>query len=117
MTVVVPRLTLRVHPGDLIVVRGPVGCGKSTLLAGLLGEAVAVHGHVGMAAAVRATGFGYAAQEPWVQNGSVRDNIVFGRPFDAARYHRVLFACALLPDLDLFDGNMARLAQRGRGPC
>ena len=41
----------------------------------------------------------YAPQEPWVFSGSVRQNILFGRPMDGDRYARTVRACALEPDL------------------
>jgi ABC-type bacteriocin/lantibiotic exporter with double-glycine peptidase domain len=43
----------------------------------------------------------YVAQTAWIQNMSVRDNILFGRAFDAARYQRVLEACALVHDISI----------------
>ncbi|KAJ6599295.1 hypothetical protein DFH09DRAFT_1130673 [Mycena vulgaris] len=46
----------------------------------------------------------YAAQTPWLQHNSIRENILFGSPFDEQRYQSVLDACALRPDLELFDG-------------
>ena len=43
----------------------------------------------------------YAAQDPWIRNASLRDNILMGLPFRQQRYRDCLEACALLPDLDL----------------
>lgn len=43
----------------------------------------------------------YTAQDPWIQNCSLQDNILMGLPLDSALYDSVLQACALLPDLDL----------------
>ncbi len=43
----------------------------------------------------------YTAQDPWIQNCSLQDNILMGLPMDTDRYDQVLQACALLPDLDL----------------
>jgi len=43
----------------------------------------------------------YVAQQAWIQNATVRDNILFGRPFDEERYNRILDACALRPDLQI----------------
>ena len=42
---------------------------------------------------------GYVPQEPWIQNMSLRHNILFGRPLETAWYHQVLTACALTEDL------------------
>ena len=46
----------------------------------------------------------YVAQQAWIQNATLRDNILFGKPFDAKKYDRVLEACALKPDLEILPG-------------
>lgn len=43
----------------------------------------------------------YVPQQAWIQNATVEDNIIFGREKLKTWYHRVLEACALLPDLDI----------------
>lgn len=50
----------------------------------------------------REAGFGLAAQEPWIQHASVRDNILFGKDYSAALYQAVIEACALSDDLDVW---------------
>ncbi len=41
----------------------------------------------------------YVPQQPWIQNATLRDNILFGQPYDVARFQEVVTACAMLPDL------------------
>ena len=56
----------------------------------------------------------YASQEPWVFSGSLRQNILFGQPFDAERYWNVLNVCALTEDIQKFDyGDLALVGERG----
>ena len=43
----------------------------------------------------------FVSQIPWLLNASVRENILFGRPFEKKRYKRVLRACALQPDINI----------------
>lgn len=63
---------------------------------------------------VGAATIGYVAQEAWLFNGTLRANVLFGRPFDQARYDAALDACALRPDLALLPGaDMVELGQRG----
>lgn len=44
----------------------------------------------------------FVPQEPWIQNASVKDNIVFGQGMDRRWCERVVAACALQPDLESF---------------
>jgi len=62
----------------------------------------------------RTGGVAYAAQEAWVLNQTIRDNIVFGAPFDEQRYHKVLYQCALERDLLLFEaGDRTEVGEKG----
>lgn len=56
----------------------------------------------------------YCAQSPWIQNASLRDNILFGRPYDKHRFAAVLRACALERDIELFPGGLeCEIGERG----
>lgn len=46
----------------------------------------------------------YVPQEAWIQNLTLRDNILFGKTLDHAKYQKVLSSCALLPDLEILPG-------------
>jgi len=83
--------------GSLTVVIGPVGCGKSTFLKAILGETAFLQGKV----ALLTTEVAYCAQDPWLINGSIRDNItgMSNVSLDEEWYSAVLASCSL--DLDL----------------
>ena len=83
-----------------ICVTGNVGSGKTSLLLGVMGELVKENGSIFLDPAYVKNGSGYVAQEPWIQNATLRDNILFGKQYDATLYERVLFACALLEDIE-----------------
>ncbi|WFD33892.1 CCR4-NOT core subunit cdc39 [Malassezia cuniculi] len=97
-------------PGVSIVV-GPVGSGKSSLLLALLGELQRANGETFMPDSTNATvdddgltsSAAYCTQNSWILGTSVRENILFGTPYDEARYRQVLYACALEPDLDTLE--------------
>lgn len=96
---VLHQVTLCFPSSRLSLVTGPTGCGKSLLLASILGESAVLKGTVqGPSDAM----YAYVAQVPWLENASIRDNILFGSALDAGRYDEVLFACALRQDLSLF---------------
>ena len=63
---------------------GPVGCGKSSLLYAVLGELLKEEGLVHLADRHRAVGL--VSQEPWLQQGTVRDNILFGAAYNVDKY-------------------------------
>ncbi|KAF0696712.1 Aste57867_12566 [Aphanomyces stellatus] len=91
-------LNISIPRGHLAVVHGAVGAGKSALCHVVLGNLHKRSGSVGVAGRVA-----YAGQEPWVQQLSIRDNILFGRPYDPVRYNAVVEACALTEDLNQLD--------------
>ncbi len=72
--------------GKLVVVVGQVGCGKSSLLGAILHE---MHTGEGCQATV-AGSVAYTAQDPWIQNTSLRSNVLMGQPFDEERYWRTI---------------------------
>ena len=85
----VAGLSLQVEPGELMGVTGPVGAGKSSLLAGWLGELELGEGRASLA---WAGPVGLVTQQPWLQAATVRDNILFGRPYQV---YSVI--CSVLP--------------------
>ncbi|XP_067399218.1 ATP-binding cassette sub-family C member 10 isoform X3 [Emydura macquarii macquarii] len=103
---------LAVAKGALVGVVGKVGCGKSSLLAAITGELNRLGGQVYVWDLEQ--GFGLATQEPWIQFTSVRENILFGRDFDARLYQEVLEACALSDDLStLPSGDQTEVGENG----
>ncbi|KAI9042920.1 uncharacterized protein KD926_004710 [Aspergillus affinis] len=122
-------LDLRFPKGALSIVTGPTGSGKSLLLAAILGEVDVLEGRI---MAPRADDFeelsqcpevghwltdsalAFVSQTPWLQNTTVKDNILFGLPFDEARYRNVIFACALYEDFaSLPQGDQTAINSKG----
>lgn len=99
-------------PSGLTVVKGKVGSGKSSLLLAALNEMDLLEGNL-----IRPSEpVAYAQQLPWLQNKTIRENIVFHQRWDPARYKDTLYACALGPDLaDLPDGDKTKLEEEGTG--
>lgn len=59
-------------------------------------------------------GFGYVSQTPWLQRGTIRENIIWGSVYDENRYRRTLFACALLEDIATLGGDEVGVGEGGR---
>lgn len=78
-----------------------------------LGEMHRTNGHLRLAESVKLNAIALVPQEPWIQNKSLRDNILFGTEFDRHLYDRVLFSCALLPDLEMLPaGDMTEIGEK-----
>ncbi|CBN77893.1 conserved unknown protein [Ectocarpus siliculosus] len=126
-------IDLRIEPGQLVGVVGPVGSSKSSLLMAVLREIApesaagvggasaaeggASHGHGERTSELGVSVLGslaYASQEPWIQSGTLRENILFGRAMDQKRYDAVIRDCALERDLSLLpSGDQTGIGDRG----
>ncbi|NXE87494.1 MRP7 protein, partial [Menura novaehollandiae] len=103
---------LSVRKGMLLGVVGKVGSGKSSLLAAITGELIKQGGRVYVCDLEQ--GFGLATQEPWIQFTTVRENILFGREYDARLYKEVVEACALSEDLNILPaGDQTEVGENG----
>ncbi|MCJ1435109.1 hypothetical protein MMC27_004479 [Xylographa pallens] len=95
--------------GELSCVVGRVGAGKTSLLEAILGDLWKIHGEVVIHGAIA-----YVAQQSWVMNASVKENIVFGHRWDPHFYERTIHACALTEDFKtLPDGDQTEVGERG----
>ncbi|KAF9007209.1 multidrug resistance-associated ABC transporter [Cyathus striatus] len=107
--------------GELTVITGPTASGKTALLMALLGEMTLTQGKLIMSknpSSVDENGYmrgiSYVAQSPWLRHQSIKDNILFGYPYDDERYNAVVEACALGPDLEMLeDGDETEIGVRG----
>nr|QLH55672.1 mutant ABCC2_R1 protein [Plutella xylostella] len=102
-------VSMRVRRGKLAAIIGPVGSGKSSLLQVLLKELPVSSGTVGVHGQIS-----YACQESWLFSATVRDNILFGLPYDSKKYKKVCDACCLQPDFKQFPyGDLSLVGERG----
>uniref|UniRef100_A0A3B4GQL7 Multidrug resistance-associated protein 4-like n=1 Tax=Pundamilia nyererei TaxID=303518 RepID=A0A3B4GQL7_9CICH len=103
------NVSITAESHQLLTVIGPVGAGKSSLLSAILGELPYDTGTLKVIGQIS-----YAAQQPWVFPGTIRSNILFGKQLNPKKYERVLRACALKKDLQLFpDGDLTLIGDRG----
>ncbi|XP_041776522.1 multidrug resistance-associated protein 1-like isoform X1 [Anopheles merus] len=93
------NINLSLRKGQLSAIVGTVGTGKSSLISALLGEMEKISGHVNTDGSIA-----YVPQQAWIQNATLRDNILFGKAFDQRKYDNVIDCCALRPDLEMLPG-------------
>jgi len=125
--------------GEKIAVCGPVGAGKSSLLCSMLGEIPRISGSVCCTkcsflqkyyrvssmwhdelisfpiSVVQVSVSGsvaYVSQTSWIQSGTVRDNVFFGKSMNNEEYEKAIRCCALDKDMENFPhGDLTEIGQ------
>jgi ABC-type multidrug transport system fused ATPase/permease subunit len=119
-------MDIRFKVGALNIIAGPSGSGKTSLLMALLGEMTLIDGQVHLPGgqsredlkADPQTGLidsvAYCAQQAWLVNDTIQQNIIFASPWDERRYNSVLEACALKKDIEILaDGDATLVGEKG----
>jgi ABC-type multidrug transport system fused ATPase/permease subunit len=116
--------------GELSVIYGQTGTGKSLVLSAILGEAELLGGKLYVPTAplletrhdskankgnwIIPKALAYVAQIPWIENASIKDNILFGLPYDEERYSQTIDGCALRKDFEMLsDGESTEIGANG----
>lgn len=103
------NINIKVKKEKLTALVGPVGCGKTSLLSALLGEMEKIGGSVNIDGRIA-----YVSQQAWIQNATLQDNILFGRPMNKEFYDKVVYACALNADLAMLPGgDQTEIGEKG----
>ncbi|CAL1297856.1 unnamed protein product [Larinioides sclopetarius] len=104
-------ISLSVRQGSLVAVVGPVGAGKSALFSAILGEMHAAEGTVRIMKGCR---LAYVSQQAWIQNATLRQNILFVKPMERTQYDLTLSRCCLKPDLKILPGgDLTEIGEKG----
>lgn len=99
---------LEILKGEFIIVSGPTGSGKTSILNAISGFMVQKTGNLFVNGTMVYCG------QPWIQNATIRENITFGKPFNATRYDRVIHSCALEKDLsEARNDDLTEIGERG----
>ncbi|KAL4077404.1 P-loop containing nucleoside triphosphate hydrolase protein [Scleroderma citrinum] len=108
------NISIRFPVEKLSLITGPTGSGKTALLLALLGEMTKVQGNLNLSKDTHPPTISYAAQTPWLQRRTIKENILFGYQYDEPRYKDVIECCALRPDLDMLEyGDETEIGDRG----
>ncbi|OMJ25816.1 Multidrug resistance-associated protein 4 [Smittium culicis] len=109
-------LTFKISKGELCGIVGLVGSGKSSLCQAILGEMQKLNGELNVRLYKKqeneknninhdthSPAVAYASQSPWIFSGSIKDNILFGLSYNKDWFDKVVSACSLDRDFQLFD--------------
>ncbi|CEF71103.1 ATP-binding cassette sub-family C member 8 [Strongyloides ratti] len=103
------KINLNIEKGSLVMIIGKVGSGKSSLLSGILKEMSILSGMIKVNGLIA-----YFPQQAWIQNMSLRDNILFCNDFNYKLYQKVVECCALVPDINILpNGDQTEIGERG----
>ncbi|CAN6275258.1 unnamed protein product [Urochloa humidicola] len=109
LVTVLRGIDVEIRRGELTAVVGMVGSGKSSLLSCIMGEMHKVSGKVSIFGSTA-----YVAQTAWIRNGTIQENILFGKPMDSERYSEIIRACCLEKDLEMMEfGDQTEIGERG----
>jgi ABC-type multidrug transport system fused ATPase/permease subunit len=105
----IKEVSLSIPKGSLVAIIGPVGSGKTTFVEGILGELDRTNGGCFVEGTIA-----YAPQEPWIFQGSIKDNILFGSPFYQSRLEECIAASGLGMDIEgMPDGVESLIGEQG----
>ena len=107
--VILNHVNVTVKKGDLVGVCGVVGAGKSSFVSSIMGQMEILGGSVAVTGSIA-----YCAQQAWLMNATIRENILFGSVYDKQKYQDVITSCQLLPDFEIFQsGDLTEVGERG----
>jgi ABC-type multidrug transport system fused ATPase/permease subunit len=123
-------VSLEFPTGELSLISGSTGSGKSLLLSAILGECEVLSGSITAPRVpteverndsganrgnwILPSAVAFVQQIPWIENCTLKANILFGLPYDEERYNQVIDACALRKDLEmLINGDETEIGPNG----
>lgn len=109
------NINLSIKKGELIGIIGEVGSGKSSLLQAILNNMIIVEENIEDPTRIILNGsVSYISQIPWIQNATLRNNILFNKTYDELKYNKTIELCELKNDLEsLVGGDMTEIGEKG----
>lgn len=108
---VLKNINLEIKKGEFVCIIGEVGSGKSSLLQALLNNMLSLNEKSEI---ILNGNVSYVSQVPWIQNDTVRNNILFNSEYNEGKYNYILDICELRQDLEiLVGGDMTEIGEKG----
>ncbi|XP_036366499.1 multidrug resistance-associated protein 1-like [Octopus sinensis] len=102
-------INITIPKGQLVSIVGSVGTGKSSLASAILGEMDKLNGTIDIEGSIA-----YVPQRAWIQNNTLKNNILFNQEYNKPSFYSVITACALHSDIDtLPSGVETEIGEKG----
>ena len=113
--VILRDINISIEKGDLVMILGPVGSGKSSLLQSILNNMLVLDEEKVHKTKISINGsISYVSQIPWIQNNTVRNNILFFKNMDQDSYQKTINLCELTQDfVSLIGGDQTEIGEKG----
>ena len=108
---ILKNLNFEIKKGEFIIIIGEVGSGKSSLLQAILNNMLPTKEN----SKIYINGsISYVRQIPWIQNDTVRNNILFFQKRDDTKYKKIIDITELKTDLEnLSGGDLTEIGEKG----
>ena len=112
---ILKNINLEVKQGEYIGIIGPIGAGKSSLLSSILNEMIIVENNENLEQKILVNGsISYISQSSWIENNTLRENILFKKDYNKEMYLDTLDCCELAQDIESFiAGDMTEIGEKG----
>ncbi len=108
------NINLEIYKEEMIGVVGEVGSGKSTLLQSILNNLIVKDRESNDSKLIINGTVSYVSQTPWIQNETLRNNILFFQEYDKEKYESVLDLCCLTTDIEMLTGgDQTEIGEKG----
>ena len=113
--VLLKEIDLTINKGELVTIIGETGSGKTCLINSILRNLELINENSpDKKYYICSNKISYACQDPWIMNGTIRENIIFYDKFDKDRYNKVVNACQLDKDFEnLKHGDQTEIGSTG----
>ena len=115
-TVIIPLLKeikLKIFKGNLIGIIGEFGSGKTCLFNAILNNLDILNEKNKKKIFINGT-VAYVPQKAWLVNDTMRNNIIFHKPYDERKYNKTVDICQLRPDFELLQqGDLTSISDKG----